>query len=111
MAEATLVRGLSIAATASPATTIYDNTSGAALNKLVLRLTQDAGQTGFTFVNVYIRSTAADTVADTDLDCQADVPPNGRVDIPIPTLANNDQVCATAETANIVNATLYEVNP
>lgn len=111
MAEATLARGVSIAATATPATTIYNNNTGAAFSKLVLRLTQDAGQTGFTFANIYIRSNAANAVADTDLDCQADVPPNGRVDIPIPRLANNDQILGTAETANIVNATVYEVNP
>ena len=111
MAEAELAQGIDVASTSTTATVMYNNTSGSAKNKIIVRFMPDRGASAFVYVELYRRSNAAATIDDGDLEGHADVPPNGFVDIPVPVLPNNDHLLASAETANVLRCNVIEVDP
>ena len=110
MAASELARGVDITTTGvGPGTEVYANTSGSDVTNLLLRVSPDRGATAFVYYEAYIEDDADATVTDADLDHQGDVPPNGHLSTFIPLIANGDHLVLTAETANVLRASLYQL--
>jgi len=88
-------------------TTVYENTSGADIKKVLVVVMNYTDS--FAHVELFVgtdgTSSRAEQVA------VADVPPRGQMSFPIPDLPDTDFIIGKAETATSLNARPWEVNP